>query len=199
MRAHEYPGKFIVIEGIDGSGKTTLAKNIERYLLDQGKEVLLTHEPTDGPIGSLIRSMLRRETPAAPVDALQYLYVADRLQHVAGMIEPALNKGAWVICDRYHYSTMAYGAATGVDQEVTAPPKFLLKPDVALYVRVSVSTAVARITQRGQQREYFEKENLLRSISQAYDALIQDHALVVIDGEGSPEQNFSQALQYVNV
>jgi len=109
-------GKFIVIEGPDGVGKSEQARRLQARLvglLPNGS--MLTREPTDGPIGDLIRRALRCEIELAPA-AMAPLYAADRQHHVATVIGPALARGAVVVCDRYDMSNMVYRAA---EQPVT--------------------------------------------------------------------------------
>lgn len=103
-------GKFIVIEGADGSGKSTIAHMLYARRFAGRRPSILTREPTDGPIGALIRQALRHEVALASV-AMAPLYAADRLHHVATVIEPALARGEVVACDRYELSNLVYRAA----------------------------------------------------------------------------------------
>lgn len=103
-------GKFIVIEGGDGSGKSTIAHLLHARRFAGRRPSILTREPTDGPIGTLIRQALRHEVTLASA-AMAPLYAADRLHHVATIIEPALAHGEVVICDRYELSNLVYRAA----------------------------------------------------------------------------------------
>lgn len=114
-------GRFIVFEGIDGSGKTTQAKAIAEWLptsglLPEGKKVVLTREPGGTEIGQNIREMvLHGKAHLDPLTEL-LLFAADRAQHVATVIKPALERGDWVVCDRFTGSTMAYqGGGRGLD------------------------------------------------------------------------------------
>ncbi|HYY53573.1 MAG TPA: dTMP kinase, partial [Myxococcales bacterium] len=107
-------GRFIALEGLDGSGTTTQAERIASVLRAQGRRVLLTREPSDGPIGTLIRLALtgrlglpQRSGPLTE-EALALLFAADRVDHLAAVIEPALERGELVVCDRYVLSSLAY-------------------------------------------------------------------------------------------
>jgi dTMP kinase len=101
---------FIAFEGLDGSGSSTQSRILAEKLEAKGHKVLLTKEPTkDTPIGGLIREVLQRKLPATP-EGLQFLFSADRAEHLKRDIEPALANGKVVITDRYMFSTIAYGA-----------------------------------------------------------------------------------------
>jgi len=106
-------GRFIVLEGIDGSGKTTQAKAIAEWLpasglLPEGKKVVLTREPGGTEIGQSIREMVLHGKDHLDSLTELLLFAADRAQHVATVIKPALERGDWVVCDRFTGSTMAY-------------------------------------------------------------------------------------------
>jgi len=107
-------GRLIALEGLDGCGKTTQAARIAEALRARGREVVVTREPSDGPIGTKIRALARG---AAPPDAERELalFTDDRREHVALVIEPALAAGRWVITDRYFLSTVADQGASGLD------------------------------------------------------------------------------------
>jgi len=109
---------FIVFEGLDGSGKSTLIRGLEQELNARGKRLKLTREPGGTPLAEDIRKLLLRTDAEVPVPATELLlYAASRAQHVAGVIQPALKKGEWVICDRFSASSVAFQSyARGVDR-----------------------------------------------------------------------------------
>ena len=115
-------GRFVVIEGIDGAGSTTHAKQLARTLEGRGREVVLTCEPTTGPIGAMIRQVLQKRLFVADAtgprafawSTMALLFAADRLDHLDSTIVPGLRDGKVVISDRYDISSLAY-------QSVTAP------------------------------------------------------------------------------
>jgi len=107
-------GRFIVFEGIDGSGKSEQARRLAAWLTEQQHSVVSTREPTDGPWGRRYRSWARGEFEAAPDEVLGW-FVSDRREHVASVIRPALAGGDVVVCDRYRDSTRAYQAAQGIE------------------------------------------------------------------------------------
>ena len=114
-------GLFITLEGPEGSGKTTAARNLARWLRQQGREVVLTHEPGGTPLGEAIRELVLHQRGVSDdldprTDAL--LYAASRAQHVARVIRPALDRGEWVVCARFLDSSLAYqGHGYGNDLE----------------------------------------------------------------------------------
>ena len=107
-------GRFIVVEGIDGSGKSTVAARVADELARQGRRVIRTREPGGTPLGEKIRALLldARNSEMVPFTEL-FLYMASRAQLVDEVIRPALKKGIDVVCDRYYYSTAAYQGAAG--------------------------------------------------------------------------------------
>jgi dTMP kinase len=107
-------GRFIVVEGIDGSGKTTLAARLARHLEGRGRRVVRAREPGGTRLGEKIRALLldARHSEMAPLTEL-FLYMASRAQLLEEVIRPALRAGRDVVCDRYYYSTAAYQGAAG--------------------------------------------------------------------------------------
>ena len=178
-------GLFIVIEGIDGTGKSSQVKRLGQWLAAQGRDVVLSREPTDGPWGKKVR-----ETAAtgrlSPEDELNY-FLNDRRQHVAELIEPSLAAGKVVILDRYYFSTMAYQGARGFDpaeirrqNEVFAPV-----PDLLLILDLDVDTALGRIGSRGDRANEFEKRGNLERCRAIFLTLRDEPFARVIDAGGS--------------
>ena len=109
----ESQGLFIVLEGIDGTGKSSHAKSLASYFSSLGREVVLSREPTDGPWGKKLRDSASTGR-LEPAEELEY-FLRDRREHVEQLIRPALAEGKVVILDRYYFSTMAYQGARGFD------------------------------------------------------------------------------------
>src|SRR5262245_38117345 len=107
-------GRFIVVEGIDGSGKSTVAARVADELAHRGRRVIRTREPGGTPLGEKIRALLldAKNSEMVPYTEL-FLYMASRAQLVDEVIRPSLRKGIDVVCDRYYYSTAAYQGAAG--------------------------------------------------------------------------------------
>jgi dTMP kinase len=178
------PGRFVVLEGIDGSGKTTQAKLLAAWLRDRGREVLETFEPTHGPRGLRYRAWARGELDDKAETVLRW-FVEDRREHVERVIGPALRRGEIVICDRYVASTRAYQAAQGVDRELlrrTLDAEAFPEPDATLWLRVPVAVALRRLGAAATER--FERADFLARVDAEYAQL----GLEPIDASGPPEQ-----------
>lgn len=183
--------KFIVFEGIDGSGKGTQVQLFVDYLIGRGEKVWLTKEPTaDTEIGKKIRAILKGELPipADPME-LQRMYVEDRRQHIVE-IEKHLANGEWVVSDRYLWSTVAYGSASGGDYDtLLAMNRQFLVPDITFLIDISAETAMERIGKRGEAQEYFEHEDQLSKIRQVYLKLAETYPNAkIINGNRSIEE-----------
>ena len=189
-----FKGKFIVLEGIDGCGKTTIAKLLAVKLRKAGNTVLVTKEPTRTTVaGKKIYQILQHQISApSPLD-FQKLYIADRLEHTQKTIEPAIAQGTVVICQRYALSTFAYGMAFRVPRDKLEHE--FLEPDMTFFLKLSVMDAMERIRSRDQGTEYFEKRERLRKISSAYNTLVQQKnfgPIVVLEAVFSPHVLISQ-------
>ncbi len=186
------PPRFIVLEGIDGAGTTTQAKLVAAALRERGHEVVETREPTDDPIGRLIRKMLaEREAPAA--DVLPLLFAADRLEHLRWVIEPALAAGKVVVCDRYTLSSEVYQGRTSM-RDYPGPTVRLLdkqqldwvralnqdarKPDACYLLDVPAEVAVERVAARsartGEGPQLYDGLELQRELADRYRDLYDD-------------------------
>ena len=108
-------GKFITLEGIDGAGKSTHMAWLKEFIRERGEEVVTTREPGGTPVGEMLRQLLLSESMRPETEAL--LMFAARAEHLQTVIEPALARGAWVICDRFTDATFAYqGGGRGVTE-----------------------------------------------------------------------------------
>ncbi|RJO72491.1 MAG: dTMP kinase [Myxococcales bacterium] len=184
-------GRFVVIEGIDGAGTTTQAQLLVERLNREGRSAVFTGEPTDGPVGSLIRQMLHRRVVRplagerfAAIDpaTLALLFSADRLDHNAQLIAPAVEAGRVVVCDRYDYSTLAYqGVHVDLDWIIDAN-RLARRPDLAIYLRVDPRAALARLGGRADL-SIFEKADFLEKVTAIYDRLFAAETnAVTLDG-----------------
>lgn len=158
-------GVFISIEGVDGAGKSTQVRRLADELTRQGHDVVCTHEPGATPLGSHLRDLLLHAD--APVDprAEALLYAADRAQHVAEVIRPALERGSVVITDRYLDSSIAYqgagrtlSAATIRDLSLWATDGLL--PDATLLLDLPVAQALVRRNGTGEAPDRLEREQI---------------------------------------
>lgn len=191
------PGKFIVFEGLDGSGITTQSTLLRNYFTSKGKDAVLTKEPTDGLIGGIIKSCLRHEWKTNP-HTLQLLFTADRAHHATD-IEASLKKNKIVICDRYVLSSLAYGS-----MDVSMPLLKQLnanfrKPHLTIFVDTIPSVCMERIKKARPHIELFEEENRLEQIRKNYNDL-KNHFpnTQVVDGNRPPEQILDDVIKIVS-
>lgn len=178
-------GLFIVIEGIDGTGKSTQVRRLGEWLTRQGREVVLSREPTDGPWGRKLRESASTAR-LSPGDELE-CFLNDRRQHVEELIKPSLAAGKVVILDRYYFSTMAYQGARGFDpgeirrrNEAFAPV-----PDLLLILDLDVNAALERIGGRGDTANEFEKRENLERCREIFLSLKDEAFSHVISSEGT--------------
>jgi dTMP kinase len=178
----------VVLEGGDGSGKSTQAARLAAWLREQGITVLETFEPGAGAVGAVLRDvLLHGPAPVTPItEAL--LMAADRAEHVATEIQPALGRGEWVVCDRYVPSSLVYqGAVRGVGVDVVEQLSRVatggLEPDIV--VLLDVSDAVGDL-RRADESDRLEREGSAfhSSVRAAYRDLAPTRGWVVVDADG---------------
>jgi dTMP kinase len=204
MKKNEYPGKFIVFEGLDGSGQSTQAKLLQSFIKNWPIDVVLTKEPThDSDAGKLVREILKGKKQASPRE-FQELFAKDREIHLTEVIIPHLRLGHVVISDRFFLSSEAFGATDGVDldflidlNENRLNPE-LINPDLMFFLDVRPEIAIARIEARNEGREHFEKLEKLRVARSYYHRLIRDrhHETHILDGEKSIPDIFEE-IQHI--
>jgi len=188
-------GFFIVLEGIDGSGKSTHRRLLAERLRELGYEVVETREPSDGPIGRLLRKRSEQGFRFSPsVEAL--LYAADRLHHVEEVIKPALRAGRIVVSERYLHSSIAYQGAGGVNVDwIRALNHYTLKPDLVVFLDIEPETALERL--RGRRLTAYEDYETQRRVREMYLRLVEVGELVRIDAERSVEEVHEELLELV--
>jgi dTMP kinase len=191
------PGKFIVIEGLDGAGATTQIRLLHQRL-SKSRKVYITHEPSEGPAGLQIRMVLQHRIKMDPA-ALAALFAADRMDHLyhrdgGGGIVVRLSKGIDVLTDRYYLSSLAY---QGMDQDwdwIWNMHARCIRPDVTLFVEVPVEVCLGRIAAgRGGHYDLFENRKALTRARQSYlraiDRLCQlGERIEVVDGNALPAE-----------
>jgi dTMP kinase len=176
-------GRFIVLEGIDGSGKTEQLRRLASWLRREGHEVVETQEPSDTEWGRLYRAWARGEHEASPETVLRY-FIEDRREHVAGLIRPAVALGKIVVCDRYVASTLAYQSAQGISRQqlqCQLDAEGFPEPDLVLWLRLTVEEAMRRLGEDAVER--FERRSFLEGVDAEYARL----GLEEIDAAGDPE------------
>ncbi|MDP2741827.1 MAG: dTMP kinase [bacterium] len=192
MKKVNYPGKFIVIEGLDGSGKNAQIDLLIDFLGKNKKEVIITKEPTiDSEAGRRIKQALKKEIVVEPLE-LQKLYVQDRKEHLENKVIPALKNGKFVVSSRYAFSTFAYGGSDGLDVDslIKMNEEFLL-PDLTIIINVNPDSCMERIEGRGEPKELFEKKEKLTKVNEFYKKFPEMFEnVIMVNGERSIPEVF---------
>ena len=181
-------GILIVIDGIDGSGKSEIVKMLHNYLFSNKKyRILTTREPTNGIYGNKIREMLRKEkNPKSNSGKFMELFIKDRNQHLKNTICPFLEKSSEhelniVLCDRYYYSTIAFQSAQGINiNSLIKKNQKFRKPDIAFILDIEPSIALKRIEYR--EKEKFEQLEFMEKIRRNFlklPKLLNDNIMII--------------------
>ena len=179
MLSIEYSGLFVVLEGIDGSGKTTISKMLVDRLNGLGFKAEYTFEPTDSEIVEVVRGKYS-EYRDAYVDALTF--ALDRLLHLKRKVIPLLRAGFIVVSDRYMYSSVAYQAASGAPIDwVLLVNKYALKPDVTIYLDVDPETGLRRKQFKTTRFPEFEVIDFARRVREVYLELVKRGLMISIN------------------
>jgi dTMP kinase len=174
---------FIVLEGIDGCGKSTQARLLAKWLENEGLKVCRTSEPSGSRIGLFIRDILSGKADVDP-KTLALLFTADRFEHLRNEVKPALEQGSIVVCERYYHSTIAYQSAQGVDKAwLQDLNRFVLEPDLVLFIDVRPEVSL----DRKEGREIFEDKEFLEKV---YDEYSNFDEMKKIDGTRQCEEVF---------
>lgn len=210
LQKNTYPGKLIVVEGIDGSGKSTQVDLLYKWLRSEGRSVFYTEWNSSSLVKSTTK-VAKKEKMFTPTtfSLLQATDFADRWENY---IRPILKAGGVVVADRYAFTAFARDVARGVDPEwVRNLYSFAIQPDLAFYFRVPLDIAVDRITSSRSQLKYYEagmdlalSDNKITSfrlfqkrILDAYESMVPEFGLTVIDGTLPVESQQKQARQIV--
>lgn len=190
-------GKFIVLEGIDGSGKSTQVELLCKKLIDNKVDCYQTKEPTDLVVGKLIRQILTKEVELNMM-ALAPLFVSDRLDHLLNEKEGIIEKlkfGKTVVSDRYYFSSYAYhGVDIDMEWVINANSVCanLLKPDVTFFIDVTPELALERININRESNELFENLDRLKGVREnyfkAFEKLKSTEKVIIINGNASKEE-----------
>ena len=195
MAKRKHKGKFICIEGVDGSGKTTQAKMLVRNLRGKDYDAVYTTEPSTGKIGALIRGFVLSRKNRVPIALEALLFAADRVDHVQTEVEPLLKQGKIVVCDRYLFSSLAYQGAAGLDLLwMDCINKFALKPDLTLFLDVSPDVAISRLKRKKSVMETLQN---LAKVREIYLDLAQQQRMVSLDGNKTVNEVAEDILKTV--
>ena len=199
-------GRFIVIEGIDGAGKTTQIEILAEKLREEGRVVHVTAEPTASVSGGLLRDALGGISSRTTCE-MAALFVLDRIFHNVNPngINAMLEKGIDVICDRYYYSSLAYqGAALGYDTvaALNLDISEIRTPDVCIFLDLTPEKSLERIGKRGEATEIYENFDYLTKTRKMFFDVFErlrerGERIAVIDASGSPEEIGERVLSAV--
>jgi len=188
-------GRFITLEGIEGVGKTTNIEFLRGLLEQKGIDVLVTREPGGTPLAEEVRDVLlkARDESMDPITESLLIFAA-RTQHVSTVIQPALNEGRWVLCDRYTDATYAYqgggrGVALATLERLAEFAQGSLWPDLTIYLDAPVDKALARIANRQPDRFETEDSEFFARVRARYLAIEEsEERVVLIDATQSIEE-----------
>lgn len=199
-------GRLIVIEGLDGAGTTTQVRRLVEHLGARGTPAHATREPSDGPVGRLIREMLvgqhAIEGEKLSQGTFGLLFAADRLDHLQREVEPKLAAGVTVVSDRWYHSSLAY-QGTGADRDWIAMLNARARrPDVTVFLQVRPEVAAQRRAAAQRREELFENVRMQQEVDAGYRATIAElvaggERIEVVDGEQSEDQVFSAIARIV--
>jgi dTMP kinase len=190
-RRQSVRGKLIVLEGIDGSGTTTQLAAVVAFLGSLGQRAVATREPSQGPIGHLLREALlgRLSMPdGSRMDGktMALLFAADRIDHLQREIEPCLAQGTSVVSDRYLLSSLAYQAEETDRNWVAGLARGVLAPDLTVLLDVPIAVAARRRAAAGRPIERYDADSYLAKVAANYRNLAHGiPGVVVVDGTGT--------------
>jgi dTMP kinase len=200
------PGRLIVIEGLDGAGTTTQVKRLVEHLTAKGMRAHATREPSDGPVGRLIREMLVGEHAIEGQKLSQgtfgLLFAADRLDHMQREVDPQIAAGAIVVSDRWYHSSLAY-QGTGADRDWIATLNARARtPDLTIFLQVRPEVAAKRRATARRREELFEDLQMQQEVDAGYKATIaelkaQGERIEILDGELTEDQVFAAIVRVV--
>ena len=183
-------GAFIVFEGADGAGKSSVCRRVSEELSVRGLDVMLTAEPTHEGVGAFIRSgsagRISQRTEAL-------LFVADRNDHTE-KVEQAVSEGKIVLCDRYFASTVAYqsakldGDASDTDWLIRINEQFIDRPDVIILLDIDPEIGMGRVGTRGEEISKFERLDFQKQVRSNYLELAERYGFDVIDASRSQDE-----------
>lgn len=182
---------FIVFEGPDGSGTSTQARMLAENLERKGLKVFKTAEPSKDLLGKLLREVLQKKHSLSP-KAFQLLFFADREQHIQNEVLPALTRGEIVICERYNWSSIAFGVSEGVEREFLENlASSFVKADHTFFMNISAEKSLARVISRGDKLEHFETSEKLKIVQEIMLNLAEQSAFTkrstILDATNSIE------------
>jgi dTMP kinase len=194
-------GRFIVFEGLDGSGTSTQLRLLFERLLRTGTSVEVTREPSNAPFGAVIRQAIEGRIHLNS-RALALAFAGDREDHLTNEVNgivPALERGSWVLCDRYVLSSLAYQTSDEVDYEwLVALNQHAPTPDATVFVDTPLDVCMERISSRSSHTELFHRRAELERVQKNYYRAIEDRRfvghLVRVNGDDDPDIVFKELM-----
>ena len=188
---------FIVFEWLDGSWSSTQANKLFEFLKWEWKQVIQTKEPTSDLLWKMVRDILQGKHVLSS-DSLQLLFCADRAEHIASKIKPALEGWNIVISDRYYFSTIAFWSLGSDRTWLEKINENFIKPDIIFLFKLDPQECINRIEKRWEAKELFEKEKILQNVWKTYEYLEKKHDnCIFIDASRSIEEIFSEIRTYL--
>jgi dTMP kinase len=189
-------GFLIVLEGIDGCGKTTQARKLIKKLTEKGFDAVFLKEPSAGPWGRRLKKKARHKDGLTPKQEFE-LFQKDRAENVELNIKPALEKKKIIVLDRYYFSTIAYQGAKGIDIEEIKDRnnKIAVPPDMVIILDVSARTGLNRIKERKKRDRLFEREGYLREVRKIFKSFSGEN-IVHLDGRET-KQSLSLKIERI--
>ncbi|MFB6203627.1 MAG: dTMP kinase [Candidatus Nanohaloarchaea archaeon] len=191
MREEEFPGRFIVFEGPDGSGTTTQSRRTAEEL-----DAYWTAEPTSGEIGRKVDKMISEGESSA--ESIALAFAADRMVHLEEEILPRLRDGETVVCDRYYHSSLVYQPLLGAERDwVRELNSEAIKPDITVFLNVRARTGMRRVRDRGEDGNIFEDLDFQEKVAVSYRELGErlEEDIEMVDASGTVEEVFEECLR----
>lgn len=200
MFKNKFPGKFIAVEGLSGSGASTQVTFIKDYLNKKGVKNWITEEPTNDVVGGIAKSYLVNNLQNTNPLSLQLLFAADRATHLDKDIRPKLQEGINVITNRYFLSSLAYGAVeiSDADWLYQINSQFML-PDLTILLKVPVRVCLQRIKNDNLGLDLFNSAKKLEAVWKNYESVAKRYPNIrIFDGEKKPEEVFAEIQREID-
>jgi len=188
-------GKLVVLEGIDGAGKTSIAYKLLEDIEKSKYQALYTYEPYNTRYVEILKNEYS-SFRSAFLDALTY--AADRLLHIEMVIEPAIREGKIVLCDRYYYSSAAYQGAMGAPIDwILEINRFAMRPDIAIYLDIDPGLGLKRRKGLSSRFPEYEQLEILEKVRQNYLYLVDKGLLIMVDASRSFNEVYRDVKELV--
>ncbi len=191
-------GLLVALEGIDGAGTTTQARRLAAALEERGVATHLTREPSDGPVGRLLREILAGKHAPTDATTLSLLFAADRADHIQREVAPALAAGRVVVSDRWVHSSLAYQGAGEERAWIAELNRRARRPDLTLFLRVAPEVAADRRAASREVEELFDALAMQRRVARGYDEVMAElgatDRIEILDGEEAVDRVAERCL-----